>query len=114
MEVDYNLLGMRIRRIRKEKNYTQSTLAEQVGIETSNISHIERGVSKVSLGTIVKIANVLNVSIDDLLCDSILCEKDAFDHEIVKLMQDCSPKELRFITDMVRSLKETLRLRDLS
>ena len=39
MDLDYAALGKRIRTIRKKKQMTQEYLAEQVGIEPSNISH---------------------------------------------------------------------------
>ena len=102
MELDYPALGQRLRHIRKSQNMTQETLAEKVGIEPSNISHIERAASKVGLNTLVKIANVLGVSVNDLLCDSILCER----------ARDCSPKELRLITDLVCAMKDSMRKRE--
>lgn len=43
MELDYQAIGVRIRRLRKEWGLTQQTLAEMSGQEPSNISHIERG-----------------------------------------------------------------------
>lgn len=112
LELNYEALGQRINRFRKEKGITQSLLAERVGIEPSNISHIERAASKVGLGTLVKIANVLGCSVDDLLCDSILCEREAFEHELTKIVKDCSPKELRMITDLATAMKESMRKRD--
>lgn len=112
MELNYEALGERINRLRKEKGITQSILAERVGIEPSNISHIERAASKVGLGTLVKIANVLECSVDDLLCDSILCERESFENELARLTVDCSPKELRMITDLTRAMKESMRRRD--
>lgn len=112
MELNYEALGERINRIRKEKGITQSVLAERVGIEPSNISHIERAASKVGLGTLVKIANVLECTLSDLLCDSILCEREAFENELTRLAADCSPKELRMLTDLVRAMKESMRKRD--
>ena len=109
MELDYTALGKRIRRRRKELGLTQSVLAERVDLEASNISHIERGASKVGLGSLVKIANVLQCSVDDLLCDSLLWEREAFENELVKLTGDCTPVELRILTEQVRFLKNTLR-----
>lgn len=111
MDLDYTALGARIRALRKKKGFTQQHLAEQVEIETSNISHIERGASKVGLSTLVRIANALGASLDDLVCDSILCEKDVFDHEIADELKDCSPEEVRMISEMVKALKVTLRKR---
>lgn len=112
MELDYPALGQRLRHIRKSQNMTQETLAEKVGIEPSNISHIERAASKVGLNTLVKIANVLGVSVNDLLCDSILCERAAFENQLADLTRDCSPKELRLITDLVCAMKDSMRKRE--
>lgn len=111
MELDYRALGERIRTIRKSRDLKQSQLAELVGIEPSNISHIERAASKVGLSTLVGIANNLGVSVDDLLCDSIDCEREAFDNQIIELTRDCTPEELRLITDLVRAMKASLRNR---
>lgn len=112
MELNYIALGERINGIRKEKNITQALLAEKVSIEPSNISHIERATSKVGLGTLVKIANVLECSLDDLLCDSILCERESFENELTKLVADCTPKELRLLTDLAVAMKKSMRKRN--
>lgn len=111
MELDYIALGERIRQCRKERKLTQGQLAEQVDLEPSNISHVERGVSKVGLSSLVKIANALGCTTDDLLCDSLQYEREAFEGELVRLSQDCTPKELRLITDLVRAMKESMRKR---
>ena len=78
MEINYHAIGIRIRRLRKEKGLTQQKLAEMSGMEPSNISHIERGTTKLSLPSIVYIANSLGVTVDDLLCDSIVEAKQTY------------------------------------
>jgi len=112
MDLDYSALGERIRMIRKSKGMTQNYLAEQVGIEPSNISHIERAVSKVGLATLVGIANTLECSVDDLLCDSLTSEREAFEGQLVEISRDCTPKELRMLTDMARAMKASMRKRE--
>ena len=62
-ELNYKELGQRIKKNRIAKPLTQQSLAERIECNTSNISHIERGMTKVSLPTLIKIANALNVSI---------------------------------------------------
>ncbi len=114
MELDYAALGERIRQRRQEKGLTQSYVAEQAGIEPSNISHIERAASKVGLNTLVKIANILECTVNDLLCDSLECERHAFENQLLDLSKDCSPKELRVITDLALALKDSLRKRDMT
>lgn len=109
MELDYKAIGNRIRRLRKEKGLTQQLLAEQSHQEPSNISHIERGATKLSLPTIVNIANALNVTVDDLLCDSLVAARTSFEHTANDLLADCSHRELRIITETMRALKNNLR-----
>ena len=109
MELDYKAIGIRIRRFRKERGLTQQTLAELSNQEPSNISHIERGATKLSLPTIVNIANALGVTVDGLLCDSLLQSKASFERDAVAILADCTHQELKIITGTMRSLKENLR-----
>ncbi len=111
MELDYAAMGKRIQAMRKKRGMTQTVLAERVGIEPSNISHIERAASKPGLATLVEIANALQCSVDDLLCDSIECEHEAFENILVDLAKDCTPKELRLLVDLVQAMKESMRAR---
>ncbi len=114
MEIDYLSIGTRIRRLRKEKGITQQKLAELSGQEPSNISHIERGATKLSLPTIVNIANALEVTVDDLLCDSLSNAGPSYGKAAEHILSDCSHKELMIITETMLALKENLRKADLS
>lgn len=109
MELDYAAIGMRIRRFRKERGLTQQVLAERSSQEPSNISHIERGATKLSLPTLVSIANALGVTVDDLLCDSIVNSTASYEREVSGLLADCTHSELKVITGTMRALKDNLR-----
>lgn len=109
MMLDYQAIGRRIRRLRKAQGLTQQTLAERAEQEPSNISHIERGATKLSLPTLVSIANALGVTADELLCDSVAASSTVFQQEAVQLLADCSHAELKIITETIRSLKGSLR-----
>ncbi len=109
MTIDYTAIGIRIRRLRKEKGLTQQTLAELSHQEPSNVSHIERGATKLSLPTIVSIANALNVTVDDLLCDSLIKANASYDMLAEKILSDCSHRERIIITETMLTLKENLR-----
>ena len=109
MKIDYIAIGMRIRQYRKSKGLTQQVLAELSNQEPSNISHIERGATKLSLPTIVNIANALEVTVDDLLCDSVTESRETYEKRMNNILADCTQKELRIITDTMLALKENLR-----
>lgn len=60
-------LGKRIEAAREQAGLTQEDLADRLGMSTTYISVIKRGVKPPKLDTFVRIANVLNVSVDNLL-----------------------------------------------
>lgn len=109
MELDYVALGQRIRSFRLEKEMTQQLLAEKASLVPSNISHIERAKTKVSLPTLIRIANVLEVSVDQLLGDSLYYAIDIAEEDIALLLKDCTAREKKIIRDIIIATKETLR-----
>jgi len=60
-----NRFGKRLRLIRRFKDLTQEQLAERVGVSVKFIGNIERGRSAPSFETLEKLAEVLEVSVDD-------------------------------------------------
>ena len=109
MNLDYQALGKRIRSYRKPNHMTQAQLGEKASVEPSNISHIERGATKVSLPTLVKIANSLKVSLDDLLYDSVEKNRHISIEEIDRILFDCSDKELKALAEILKTAKGSLR-----
>ena len=109
MELDYNAIGKRIKIARIKADLTQERLAEAVQVSPSHMSNIETGTTRVSLTTIVTIANALSVTTDDLLCDSVKKARVQFERDIEETLEDCDEYETRMIADMAQALKETLR-----
>lgn len=109
MELDYVSLGKRIREKRLERHWTQEYLAEIADVEPSNLSHIERAATKVSLPTLVKIANALKTTLDELIYDSLSKNAHITTRKIAALLEDCTDEELLAITEMVMTFKEILR-----
>lgn len=90
--MDYVKLGKRIKYARIKKELTQAELAEALGYSIQHISHVENGVTKMSVDFIVSLANVLEVSLDELFSDSLefsreSCCKGTFLSDVV---QACS------------------------
>lgn len=109
MELDYRAIGKRIKIARIKADLTQEQLAEKIEISPTHLSNIETGSTRVSLNTIVSIANALSVTSDDLLCENIIMARVQFEKDIALLLEDCDEYEIRVIKDMVSSIKETLR-----
>ena len=109
MELDYMAIGKRIKIARIKADLTQERLAEMVEISPTHMSNIETGTTRVSLTAIVSLANALSVTVDDLLCDSVVKAKVQFEKDIAGILADCDEYEIRMIKDMTKALKETLR-----
>lgn len=60
------LLGERIKRLRKSRNFTQEQLAEIIEIAPRNLSRIEVGESFVTAETLEKLLYALNVTAEEL------------------------------------------------
>ena len=63
------MVGQRIKTVRKALGMTQTELAKKAGINLMTLSKIENvELHEMKTGTLVKIAQALNVSTDFLLC----------------------------------------------
>lgn len=109
MSIDYKSIGKRIKTARIRLDMTQERLAEQVNLSPSHLSNIETGTTKVSLPTIIKLANALQVSVDSLLADSVVQSKAVFEEDIQTILSDCDDYEIRVIADIAAATKKTLR-----
>lgn len=58
--------GQNLRRLRKQKGYTQEELANELDIEISQISRIERGVINTTIGTVQSIMDCLQIKANEL------------------------------------------------
>lgn len=106
MEPDYKAIGQRIKTARLRKGLTQGAIAEATGLSTPHISNIETGNTKLGLPTIIHIANVLEVSVDELLCDNINHSEAIFHNELTELLKDCSVDELHIIAELAKVIKK--------
>jgi transcriptional regulator with XRE-family HTH domain len=66
-EMSKEILGMRIREIRKSQGMTGQKFAHKSQISTAYLSEVERGLSVISGEKLLRIAHALNVEIQELL-----------------------------------------------
>lgn len=55
-------LGVQIRKIREQKNLSQQTLADLCNMPKSTIARVERAEVNVTIRTLIKIANAIEIS----------------------------------------------------
>ena len=68
MTVDITIkFGQKIKKVRMAKEMSQGKLAKKLGVDSSYISKIERGIQNISLKGVEKIAKALAVSVGELM-----------------------------------------------
>ena len=108
-DINYVLIGKRIREIRGQMKLSQAALAEMAGLSTRYISHIETACKKASLMSLVRIANAVGISIDEILYGNQIAYKTDYQMDIILLMEGCSPSEKRYLYLMIHSVINILR-----
>ncbi len=64
---DVGFIGKRIQQMRKRKGYTQEEMAELISMSPQNLSQLERGLTGLSVSSLIAICKVLEVSADYIL-----------------------------------------------
>lgn len=111
MELNYTLIGIRIKKLRKSRKITQDTLSELSDISPQHLSQIESGKTKLSLPTLVNICNALDITADRLLCDVLSAGDGDLDKDIAAVFSDCTSDEKYLMLATAENLKQTLRLK---
>jgi transcriptional regulator with XRE-family HTH domain len=96
MQTAKQLLGLRIREVRKARQLSQEKLAEKVGVDPKQISRIEGGKSAPSLDTLEAIAKHLQVEMKDLFDFQHLVPEERIEEQVLRLlgMMDESTKKM--------------------
>jgi transcriptional regulator with XRE-family HTH domain len=67
MEINYFMIGERIRQYREKKGLSQEDLADIINATERHLRNIEAGRKGPSVSLLISLANALDVSSDDLL-----------------------------------------------
>lgn len=108
MVLDYSEIGRNIRMYRLARQLKQKDLANQINMTEQHISHIENAYTKVSLPTLVAIANVLAVDCNSLLRATLTkVQKELRMEEIVSLLACMDEKKLRLCVEICRLVADS-------
>lgn len=89
------LLGLKIKEVRKQKKFTQEALAEKLSLDVGYISKLEVGRNFPTIGTLEKIASVLGVELYELFQYTSIKNAD-FKKEIADIY-DSLPKDKQLL-----------------
>lgn len=110
MEKDIELrkLGLRIARLRHEKDLSQEELAFRARKATNSISNIECGKANVSYTTLVELAAGLNIELHKLISDAHYSPiiRSKYLEEIVNILNSKSDKDIKFFLEEIQRFYE--------
>ncbi|MHC0037579.1 helix-turn-helix domain-containing protein [Pseudoneobacillus sp. C159] len=104
------MIGLRIRNLREQKNYSLSELAKRSGISKSYLSQIERNLqTNPSLQLLAKLASSLDTTVDNLLGidHQYVSDNEQLDSDWTHLVKEAineglSKKEFKELSDFIR------------
>ena len=108
-EIDYVLIGKRVKEVRNQLKVSQATLAEMTGLSVTYISHIETAYKKASLTSLVNIANAAGISVDELLYGNQDHYATDYHLDTKLLIESCDHAEKRFIYLLIESVIKIFR-----
>lgn len=100
---DKDFIAKKIKLARKNANLTQAELAEKIGISAKQLSRIEMASFIPSLITFLKIATVLNLTLDDF--DIVINKTNNPTRDnLIKMIDSATDKELVLYSEMIQVL----------
>lgn len=114
IELNYRLVGQRLRAIRKKRGLTQEQLAEMAGISPQHCSGIETGAAKVSLPALIQLCNALEATPNEVLLDSVpAAAKPGLMREVEAVFADATADEIYLMLAQAKSIKEAVRVKNM-
>ena len=102
------LVGRKIRQLRRQRKLTQVELSEKIGIHQSDLSRMEHGEYKVGLDTLLRILQTFDLSIGDFF------EENERAETVAQKLKGLSASAMKEVEDFIefKRVQETQRWDD--
>jgi transcriptional regulator with XRE-family HTH domain len=104
MQVDYRLIGTRIKERRRAKGYTQENLAEKLEVSVGYISQVERGITRISLDLLAAVSAVLECDVAELVTGAAMNGEIYMRDEIGTLYSQLNHREKQLTLEFMKLL----------
>lgn len=103
-ELNFSLIGQRIREVRNSRHLTQEYLADKTNVNVSHISNIETNKVKVSLTLLVGICNALDVTVDYILGNEYHNPESVTEKELLNTVKDLDNEKKELLLKIAKVL----------
>ena len=104
MQVDYRLIGTRIKERRRAKGYTQENMAEKLEVSVGYVSQVERGITRISLDLLAAVSAVLECDVAVLVTGSAMNGEVYMWDEIGTLYNQLNRREKQMTLEFMKLL----------
>lgn len=101
-------IGRTIAKRRNERSMTQNQLAEKLGVGYEAVSRMERGNIMPTIGKLIKLAEVFECPIDELLFETSSRAGEQA-HVILRMIDKLKPEDRKFMIEVVDKLSGRLQ-----
>ena len=98
--MEWEIIGKRIRRQREYLGYTRESFAEKIDVTPKFCSDIELGVKGMSVQTLCRISDVLNLSVDYILFGK---SNNSENENITQMLQCCPKNKLFYLEEIIKA-----------
>ena len=113
MDTILQSVGERIRDIRKTKGLSQEQLGERAGFHFSYIGGLERGERNISLTNLVKVAQSLNIPLQELFVDlnqsALIDNTTPLIDEVLFHLKGFNESEIRMTISILEAISRTFK-----
>lgn len=107
MDIDYKLIGERIKAARLKCKLTQENLSEKLNISPAFLSRIERGSSQINLKRLIEICTLLDTNPGYILTGVNQKSSSYLNKELEKLIENCPKDRLRMVYDVIQVMTKS-------
>ena len=104
----------RIVKLRKEQGFTQQSLADRISLHVSQIKRYEAGTAQPTLETLVRIADALHVSLDELVFDHKEIDLDDKMKKLFLAVEQLEDDEQAVVREMIDGMVVKYEVRRLA
>ncbi len=108
MNIDYKLIGERIKRARKSCGMTQETMAERLNVSIGYVSQVERGITKISLDLLGAISSILDRDIAEFVSESAVNSNEYMETELASEIRKLDQKKKKFVLQLIKLTNENM------